>query len=385
MKGPLLPVLLLWCGMVLLAALSRDHGRTAWNPHPHGLLASLRYDLRLLTPTVSIAGVCVLALLLLDRMAVNLHMMRDFWGLPAMLSVQVLLVCALSGRIGNLRQRAAMGLAEEHLPAVVWAAIGPGLTLLGLGILMAAQEPGAEAALGAPTLMPWHRPALVLATVLWAWGLWRPRLPSAVLCSWHEVLPRGSDVAVGQGAVPGFEHPPDGALRLNAWATRDTGRVIYWPVPVRDLSWNPLARLPELRAETRATPGPHLLGEAAFEQEKWNRRAQTTRITIRPIPGRRKALGEHAQAVLIRPNRAQITGSEDRKREIRSWSWQDVDMQKRVRVLSEESVHLLDGDVIILSADGVATAWRLEFGPLLLPGDTANQLVLPILNAGEKP
>lgn len=383
------------CGAcALFAVLGRDHGRTAWNPGPHGVLASARQDLRLLLPAVLIVVAGVLGLVLLDQAAATLGFLREPTWVPALLSCQTILVCALSGRMRNLRQRAAMAMGDEHLPAVFWASVGPGLTLLALGALMADFEQdrlhragleGGLAGLGlsAPTLMAWHRPALVLAVALWARGLWRPRAPSAILCSWREVVPRGADVAMGSGAIPGFEHPPAGALRINAWATRDTGRVVYWPVPVRDVSWNPLARLPDLRAESRSASAPHLLGEAAFEPQTLSGRIQTEKLTVRPVPGRRTALGGQTQAVLIRPNRPHDRGGERGREQARSWTWQDPGVPGRIRIVGEQSLHLHDGDLLLLSADGVATAWRLEYGPEILPGDPANRLDISIQTAGE--
>jgi hypothetical protein len=187
----------------------------------------------------------------------------------------------------------------------------------------------------------------------------------AVACLLHEVVPAGGKDEAPDTTAVGFDRPPEGALRLDPLRLRRTRAIHPWLVPVRrarigDLDdpvralWDP----------PRALPGAHILGEAAFEPEdglqQWDvvtirlaARGDTTRLTEDDAQVRR--------IVVLRP--FPRLGGAGRAAPV-TYRWQERLPAESVQVLdaTTETCTVIDGDIIVISAEGVARAYEIEFG-----------------------
>lgn len=212
--------------------------------------------------------------------------------------------------------------------------------------------------------------ALVVSLHVLAWAavLFPRATPIAVSCLLHEVVPSGgSDPGMKPGAALSFDAPPVGALRINpAWIRRL--RVIHhWVVQVRD------PRIEHLDDPIRplwpARPPPlshHVLGDAIFEPHAATQQPQWSEITVRlkdqiDISQLHQFNAQQRRMVVMRPFSG-LWASLFRTR--RTYRWDTALPQGAMTIVdaSTTTLSLRDGDILVLSTEGVARAFELEIG-----------------------
>ena len=356
--------------LAVLLGISSEHERTAWNPNAGrdwlvwtaggiaiGLVAALTGLVRHVAaappewlPVVSVGWAW------LNEIAVG-----------AMLGLGFVAVGLVSGRTQHQRQRKAAGRKDglPHRMAVfpmLLAALGPSV---GLAVLLLVL-PGLD-----------YDFAFVVALLVVVWGavIWPPRIPVGVACMLHELTPTGgNDNVHAQGAKP-FDQPPEGALRFNPLRTKKTRAVYPWIVPVQasriaDLD-DPIT---PLWPQPNSPPTHHVLGEGVFEPDPMTKGPQWNVLTIRlKSQEDTTELSEGSDSktrrmVILRPF---PTGLFHRN-QLRTYKW-DIDIpDEAIQVLDSttEAVNLRDGDVLVISSEGVAHAYEFEIGaPLYEPFD----------------
>lgn len=286
-------------------------------------------------------------------------------GLGGLLGLSFFAIGLASGDPEHLRQRQATGRRDrrpvrpEPLLFLI-AALGPSLSWIGLAWLL-----GLSA-----TSDFTQAHVIALHVVVWAAALWPREEPTAVACLLHEVIPTGGrDPGPDQAARP-FEEHPEGALRVSPLLTQRTRLVHPWVVPVRgpriarfDDPVRPLWPSP-------TSPHPfHLLGDARFELDPRTRRAQQDEITVHlGVEGGERGWGslseENAQSWRIVVLRPSAPPGLRRSRLPQLYTWDAKIPTEMVQVIDgrTEKISLRDGDLLLVSAEGVAYAYELEIG-----------------------
>lgn len=290
----------------------------------------------------------------------------------AMMLGQTFLTVALAaGRTTHLRQRRAIGRRDGRRISpltfsLVLALVGPGVGFFAISLVFSLIS-GHDLSFSDAYVVP-------LFVCMWAAILWRDPLPVAVGCLLHEVLPEGGSDAEPDGRAVSFEQPPEGALRFNPLRVKRAQVVHSWIVPVRrsrigELD-DPIAPL----WDTPVSPSPaHVLGEAAFEPDAFTGSSQWEAITIR-LGSRSDTAGvteQDAQTRRVVVLRAfPRLGGAGRSR-LATYRWQRTVPEESVQVLdaTTERCVLLDGDILVVAAEGVARAYELEIGAPVTTGE----------------
>ena len=265
----------------------------------------------------------------------------------------------IGGRIQHHQQRRVAGLKggrryRVSLFPIVLAAIGPAIgyavVLFSLGDIPFTQ-------------------AFVLSLLVVVWGaiVWPRPEPHAVAVMLFEVVPTGGrDLKAIETANP-FDAPPEGALRFNPLRTKRTQTAHPWMVPVvgsriEGLD-DPVAPLWPVRPPFRPS---HALGDARFEPHPLTRETQTEVLTLhlKADDGAADLAGGEVQAKRIVVLRAFIPVGFDSRRRKRTYTWEQPYARDAVQILDNtlEMCKLVDGDVILMSQEGVAHAYEVEMG-----------------------
>lgn len=338
--------------VVALVAVGGTHGRTAWNPDRRVPIVAILGSAIAILGTVGAAGFAV-RMLPSDR---YVHA-----GARALiLGMAFLTIGLMAARIQNHRQRKAAGrkdgkpYRQQVFPAFL-AAFGPAFGLF--VILVVVRSLSFEQAF-----------VVSLLVVVWASVIWPKPNPIMVSCVLHEVEPTGgADPKPAQGQANPFDAPPEGALRFNPAKTKRTLVMHPWLVPVRS------SRIAELDDPVRPlwdVPPPmiteHVLGEAAFQPDPLTKSDQWEVITLK-LRGRDDTAkvsgggGQSLRMVILRAFPA--PGSSARAR-MTTYRWDQSVPETAVQVLdaTREFATLRDGDILLLSAEGVAKAYEVEIG-----------------------
>jgi len=355
--------------VVALVAVGASHGQTAWNP-VRGLAIGM------IAGTAGVLVLCIAAAGMANGKLGGLHWVNAVTR-ACVVGIAFLTIGLMSARIQNHRQRVAAGRkdgqphAEPVFPAFL-ATFGPTFTL--------------AVVFGVVRGLDFDQAFIVsLLVVVWAAVVWPHQAPVMVSCVLHEVLPTGgADPRPSGGQAHGFDVPPEGALRFNPLYTRRTLVMHPWLVPVRS------SRIAELDDPVRPlweTPPPlladHLLGEAAFEPDPLTRQDQWEVLTLR-LRGRSDTAsmgGGQAQSrriVILRP--FPPPGHSARPR-VATYKWEEDVPEETIQVLdpTTEVAQIRDGDVLVLSAEGVAKAFEVEIGAPVYRVADANQFRPPQL------
>lgn len=212
--------------------------------------------------------------------------------------------------------------------------------------------------------------SVAVLIVAWAYVLWPSPYPVAMHCVLHEVVPSGGRDAGGQVTAASFAEAPVGALRLNPRAVRRLRAIHPWVVPVQD------PRLETLDDPVRPlwAPDPpfqayHILGDARFEPAAGTKQPQWDVLTLRisdVTDVGRLADGnlQQRRLVVLRPFPMSGWRSALRRSIDRTYRWQGRVASELVQHVdaTTERLMLRDGDVLVLSTEGVARAYELEVG-----------------------
>jgi len=325
--------------------LAQTDGRTAWQPRasrPGRLAAALA--------AATLAGVTGLGIMtgLAEIAFASSRIPPGQLGTAALLGVGFFAVSVFTSRLEAIGQRRAAGRRDDlaYDPEVYSATLalsGPSVVLVGFVV-------GASVL---PEGFAFHQGfVLVLHVFLWAGVLWPARAAIARACILHEVVPTGGAETSQDTRAVGFEAPPEGALRINPLQVRRLGVQRVWMVPVegarvRDLD-DPIRPLWE---EPRVPPGVHALGTVAFEVEGGVAQDEIATIHLPGPEALRKLWGGGAQTRRLVVLRAfALTPAES------------------VQALDTATVATLrDGDVIVLTTEGVGRAFAVEWGERIGP------------------
>lgn len=354
--------------LLLLRHLGRRHGATAWRPgQPREL------------------GVAAALLTLGGAAALGLGGLRRFVDLPvvdaaatsALVGVGFVVVGGLEGRRQHLLQRRAAGRRDGRswrpgLFPFLLALGGPavGLTvLLGLAGALAGGLDFDQAFVGA------------LFVAAWAAVVWAPPQPSALWCLLHEVVPVGGlERARRSSGALGFDTPPEGALRLDPLRVRRTRKVHPWLVPVHDRR---IAGVDDpvrpLWVRPARPPASHILGSARAEAS-WGA-ALPRRLVLELGAGQELATLREGDVQARRLVVLRTWGDPTGERGRPTWRWERRARRGAVQVVdaTTERISLEDGDIIVLSTEGVARAYEVELGEGLPPADLAGFVRVPQL------
>ena len=342
-------------------ALGGDDGRTGWNPTgaPGGFMWGLVY--------ATIGVLCVACGFL------SAAGPPPWTVVPAWLGLVFLCTGLAVGRAREVRQRrvATAGLFLPFSFRHVLALVGPTFTLLSLqGVLWAIRG---------DVLSFEEAWIAVVVVAMWAAVVWPPRVPIGVTCILHEVVPfGGNDRATEDGAAVPFDRAPEGALRFHPLRTTRIQSMHPWLVPVRAAR---IAELddPILPLWPPPTPRPasHILGDAAFEPDPLTAMLQWDEITIHL--GSRHDVGaltsgdvQTRRLVVLRP--FPVPGS-SRRTGMTTWRWESAVPAGSYQLLDAtvDSATIRHGDVLVMSLEGVARAFEVEFGvPVYTLGDAVD-------------
>ena len=351
-------------GLALLGALvllSRDHLRTAWCPRDTPTA-------RTITTAVAAFWLCSVLAGVVHGLAFpdpNLLVRSILRWMPEgfMLGLAFLAAGLVFGRPASLAQRRAAGRRDRQpVPVVerefVFAVLGPSTTLwvtLQMVEILTRQPVGFESAF-----------IVSLHATAWAAVVWKRRLPVAVDVLLHEVAPAGGRESTPGDSAEGFDRPPEGALRIHPLHTRGTRSVHPWRVPVmrsriHDLD-DPIRTLWRARS---VPPAHHLLGEASFEPDATGA-PQWSEITVHLGAGRDVTVIadrdiQTRRMVILRafPRGLGATGSARR-----TYLWERAMPPGSVQVVdaATRTITLRDGDLVVVSSEGVARGYRVEIG-----------------------
>lgn len=359
LQGALLWILGGVAGGLLVMALvgwSSDHGETAWNPP--GTPDWLWWGFGLVLNGGAVFGLAALS---------ELGELEEYVGESMLIGLGFLTVGLIDGQPRNLRQRYAAGQRDGSryrldLFPFALALLGPGLGLLAAAVVFKS--------LGGVDFTQAYIGSLYI--VAWGAVLWPKPDPIARACLLHEVLPTGGSDPNVKGAAQGFDQPPEGSLRFNPLRTRRNRVVHPWLVPVR------ASRIAELDDPVRplwtrgVPPLPfHLLGEASFEPDPDTRNTQSEVITVR-LQGSGDVQeveggGDSAQQKRLVVLRAFPAPGTSRKVRPATYRWEEPVPEQTVQIIDDttDRVFLRDGDIIVISAEGVARAYEVEIGSAL--------------------
>jgi hypothetical protein len=333
--------------------LGADDGRTAWNPA--GSPGPVGWGIG--------AGLVVALSSAFGFLVGSGQPVPSWLAMAGWLGLLVLGTGLALGRPRELGQRRAASPLQSFVPITFrhgLALIGPTFTLASLQSLLLILR-GEVIAFDEAWIA-----AVVVA--LWAAVLWPQPVPIGLTCLLHEVVPvGGNDRGSNDGAAVPFDRAPEGSLRFNPLRTVRIQAVHPWLVPIR------AARIAELDDPVRALWAPstprlafHILGEAVFEPDPLTASPQWTEITIH-LRGREDVSTlsstdvQTRRLVVLRPFPSPGTS---RRAAMTTWRWD--------RSIPAESYQLLDattatarirhGDVLVMSLEGVARAFEVEFG-----------------------
>jgi len=337
-------------GQLVARVVGNADGQTAWNPQRGFPI------FRLLGYAGAIGGgaaLCGLVEYMLPNQREAVLVGRAMYVGLSFLSMGMLL-----GRVRNTRQREAAGRKDGKpfkSPAfAAWLAlIGPASTL-------------AVILLAGPPIDFDQAYVVSLLCVVWAALIWPPKSPIMVACVLHEVLPTGGADPRSSATANGFDTPPEGALRFNPLRTRRTLVMHPWMVPVRS------SRIAELDDPVRPlwdTGGEilpaHVLGDASFEPDPYTKGDQWDVITLR-LRGSEDTgnVANDAQARRIAIMRPFPPRGESARARMATYRWDEPVPESTVQILdaTTEYAVLRNGDIIVISSEGVARAFEIEIG-----------------------
>lgn len=345
-------VLALLSGVAALAGLAvgHGHGLTAWQPG-----VSSEASARAATALVLVGA------------ALGLGAAAPWLGSTAVEASATLGLACLAagladGRARHLAQRRAAGNRDgsrwrpELFPFAL-AALGPGI---GFYLLHCIFRP-----LGGLDFDQAY--AASLFVLVWVGLIWPRPEPIARAVLLHEVVPvSGQDLPPGDAASP-FDEPPEGALRLDPRRMRRTRVVHPWLVPVRASRISDLDDPARPLVERQPAPmAAHALGDAAFEPDPLTNSAQIDCITLH-LRGGDSAVslsrgeGLTRRVVILRPFLPPGASAAPRTP---TYAWEREQPEQSVQQLDPtlDAATLRDGDVLVLSIEGVARAYEIELG-----------------------
>lgn len=351
-------------GVIVLLALGRADGETAWNPP--GRAAWLYWAFF----AIVVPGCASWLGFLSHQLNTPLVSQAATSGLVGLSFLSAGLV---QGRVRNLSQRRAAGFRDGSayrmdLFPYVLAFLGPSVGLFLLHLLFS-QFGGLD-----------FNQAFVgsLHVLVWAALIFPRPDPIARTVLLHEITPTsGSDPTPKDAANP-FDQPPEGALRLNPLQTRRIRVVHPWLVPVRG------ARIADLDDPVQplwSRPPPplplHIWGEARFEPDPLTRSTQGEVITVSIREEDDSAVkleggdGQTKRVLILRPF---LPPGMSRRRRVATYAWDENIPEQSIQVIDNtvDSATLRDGDVIVIGAEGVVRAYEVEIGaPLYAHLDAA--------------
>lgn len=337
-------------GVLLLLVLGAPNGQTAWRPVQSSPWFPWTFG-------GMFFGFLAVALGLVSRL-VPLDVARWF-AEAVLLGAMFLSVGLVSGRVQHHQQRRVAGLKGGRpyrlgLFSFVLAAFGPSIGLFVL-LLVLGDLPFTQAFVPA------------LHVIVWGAIVWPSPQPYAVPVILYEVMPTGGkDIKAVEAANP-FDKPPEGALRFNPLRSERTRTAHAWLVPVigsriEGLD-DPISPLWPVRPPFRAS---QTLGDARFEPHPLTRETQTDVLTLhlKSSDGAADLAGGDVQTkrtVVLRPF---VPPGFDRRRDRTTYTWERVHARDSVQVVDStvERLTLLDGDILVLSQEGVAHAYEVEIG-----------------------
>lgn len=337
-------------GVLVCSLLGTAHGQTAWRPVRNTPWLAWTFGSVVLLAFVAGIG--------LATAAGGLTPVR--WAAQSFLLGGMFVSLGLvSGRVQHHQQRRIAGLkgGRAYRPALfplVMAAVGP---TLGFAVVLFV--------LGD---LPFTQ-AFVLALLVIVWGaiVWPRPEPHAVAVMLFEVAPTGGRDTKAVTAANPFDAPPEGALRFNPLRSARTRTAHPWLVPVvgsriEGLD-DPVAPLWPVRPPFRPS---HTLGDARFEPDPLTRETQTDVLTLHLKAGEGSAdlAGGEVQTKRTLVLRAFIPPGFDARRRKRTYTWEQKYARDAVQVLDTtlEVCKLVDGDIIMMSQEGVAHAYEVEMG-----------------------
>jgi len=211
---------------------------------------------------------------------------------------------------------------------------------------------------------------VALHAVAWAGALWLKPLPAAMTVLLHEVVPAGGVDRSATAAARAFDEPPDGSLRVSPLRVRRTRLVRPWIVPIKDARVSGLddpAR--PLWSQNVPSAITHVLGDARFEVDPDAREPQRHTITVHvhldaPASGLANLGKDHqqfARVVVLRPH-SSAPGRDHGRHTL--YAWDPRLPADAVQILDGQTreLQLRNGDVVVVSSEGVAYAYELEIG-----------------------
>jgi hypothetical protein len=338
--------------VVVAEALGSGHGQTAWQPVRGAPIFEAVTSFLVLFSVACFSGYGV-------RRFVDDRIIHGV-GRAAVIGVSFMVAGLIYARIENHRQRAAAG-RKDGVPyrsakfGAFLAIFGPTSTLAIVFSMVNGLDFDQSFTVS-------------LIVLVWAGIVWPPVSPIMVSVVLHEVIAKGgADPRPTGGQAQGFDAPPEGALRFNPLYTTRTLVMHPWLVPVRS------SRIAELDDPIRPLwedPPPllqdHTLGDAAFEPDPLTRQDQWDVITLR-LRGRtdmatmQSGDAQTRRMVVLRAFPAPGTSSHAR---MATYRWEQNVPEQTMQVLDQttEFAELRDGDILVLSAEGVARAFEIEIG-----------------------
>lgn len=357
--------------VVFARGVSTNDGRTAWNP-PGPSWVRFWVPGAILFVVLSIGcgtydGTVAAALQHRADTGVEpgLLVWAEWLGASLVLGTVFLMEGLLDGSTRHLRQRLASGQrnGEPWKPGrfkYTLAFVGPsmGLFLLMQAVrLLQGGSPGFEQAFVA-----------AIFVLAWVAVLWPTLTPVAMHCLLIEVRPSSGKDEKGGDTALDFDQVPKGALRINPVEMRPTRAIHPWLVPVQ------LGRIEDLDDPVKPLWGRpnrprdhHILGDASFELDPVSKQPQFDVITLRlRAPDDVTTIsGGNAQSRRIAVLRAYPVGDARRGQQSVTYRWDTNRLppgSMQVVDSTTRALELRDGDVLVLSSEGVARAYAVEIG-----------------------
>jgi hypothetical protein len=335
-----------------LTAAGGGHGETAWYPERSSIFG----------PLAGIGFFVILFAGMIGMLSGNVpgNELVQAVSRSTIIGLAFLTIGLMAARLQNHHQRRSAGRKDGRrytqlkFPATL-ATLGPAFSL---GVILAVVK-GLD-----------FGQAFVVSMliIVWAAVVWPKPSPVMVSCVLHEVKPiGGADPTPQQGQANAFDVPPEGALRFNPLKTKRTLVQHPWLVPVRS------SRIAELDDPIRPLwelPAPllpdHVLGDAAFEPDPTTKSDQWEVITIR-LRGRDDVqsmlAGDTATRRMVILRAFPAPGESPRARTA-TYRWEEDVPADTIQVLdpTTEVATMRDGDILVLSSEGVAKAYEIEIG-----------------------
>lgn len=337
-------------GVMVLMSMGPNHGRTAWNP---------TRGLPFLPAALGGVGILgVVAGLGAGRALFPEYEILSALGPASVVGGGFLAVGLVAARIQNTRQRKASGRKDGQPYRVPMfsgflATVGPSVSC-------------AVVLWAVSSLVYSQAYVLALLIVVWCGVVWPKPGPIMVSCVLHEVKPIGGADPSAQDIANPFDAPPSGALRFSPLSTKRTLVMHPWLVPVKS------SRIAELDDpirplwEQRNPMLPdHVLGTAAFEPDPLTKQDQWETITIR-LKGQEDttSVKGDSKAGRIVVLRAYPPPGASTRPTIATYRWDGSVPEDSIQILdaTTQQINLRDGDVLVLSQEGVAQAFEIEIG-----------------------